>query len=235
MYAAYTSMYTSFTSNVNTVYTDPAIKLQSIMPVARKAYHHGELRESLLKIAEAQLEKDGPSGLSLRKLGRKLGVSPGAPYRHFEDKDGLLAALATRGFQRLRTMMLDAQEGAVGGKERLRRSGIGYLRFASQHPELFRLMFGWMPARDVPELYESGDAAFAVLVEVLTVCHEDGLLSQDPLEAGLLAWSAVHGASFLLIDDGLKVCDMKPDAEEVADRLHASMWSGIGRSRAQES
>lgn len=235
MYAAYTLMYTSFTSNVNTVYTGPGIKLLSIMSIARKAYHHGELRESLLEIAETQLEKDGPAGLSLRKLGRKLGVSPGAPYRHFEDKDGLLAALATRGFQRLRTMMLDAQEGAVGGKERLRRSGAGYLRFASGHPELFRLMFGWMPARDIPELYESGNAAFAVLVEILTVCHQDGLLSQSPLEAGLLAWSAVHGASFLLIDDGLKVCDVKPDAEEVADRLHVSMWHGIGRSRAQES
>ena len=90
-------------------------------------------------------------------------------------------------------------------------------------------MFGWMPARDVPELYESGNAAFAVLVDTLTACEREGLLSQTPLEAGLLAWSAVHGASFLLIDDGLKVCDVKPNAEDVANRLHASMWSGIGR------
>lgn len=203
------------------------------MSIARKAYHHGELHDSLLEVAEAQLEKDGPAGLSLRKLGRKLGVSPGAPYRHFEDKDGLLAALATRGFKRLRQMMLDAQEGATGAQDQLRRSGVGYLKFASQHPELFRLMFGWMPARDVPELYESGDEAFAVLVDILTACHREGLLSQSPLEAGLLAWSAVHGASFLLIDEGLKVCDVKPNAEDVANRLHQSMWSGIGRGRTR--
>ncbi|MGD8316840.1 MAG: TetR/AcrR family transcriptional regulator [Myxococcales bacterium] len=201
------------------------------MPIVRKAYHHGELRESLLELAEQQLEKDGPAGLSLRKLGRKLGVSPGAPYRHFEDKDGLLAALATLGFKRLRQMMLDAQEGSIDGEERLRRAGIGYVGFASRHPELFRLMFGWMPSRDVPELQQSGDAAFAVLVDTLTACEQEGLLTQSPLEAGLLAWSAVHGASFLLIDDGLQVCDVKPNAEEVANRLHASMWSGIGRSK----
>ena len=219
-------MYTSFTLNVNGVYTRTQIKLPFIMSITRKAYHHGELRESLLQIAEQQLEMDGPAGLSLRKLGRKLGVSPGAPYRHFEDKDGLLAALATRGFKRLRQMMLDAQKGAVRGEDRLRCAGIGYVGFASQHPELFRLMFGWMPARDVPELYESGNAAFAVLVDTLTACELEGLLSQTPLEAGLLAWSAVHGASFLLIDDGLKVCDVKPNAEDVAIRLHASMWSG---------
>lgn len=224
-------MYTTFTLNVNTVYTKPVIKLPSDMSIVRKAYHHGELRESLLELAERQLEKDGPAGLSLRKLGRKLGVSPGAPYRHFEDKDGLLAALATLGFKRLREMMLEAQEGSVGSEDRLRRAGVGYISFASKHPELFRLMFGWMPARDVPELWQSGDAAFAVLVDTLTACHQEGLLSQSPLEAGLLAWSAVHGASFLLIDDGLKVCDVKPKAEEVANRLHASMWSGIGRSK----
>jgi AcrR family transcriptional regulator len=229
MYSLYTSMYTSFTCNVNTVYTNPLNMLQSTMGIAKKAYHHGELRESLLQAAEALLEQDGPAGLSLRKLGRQLGVTPGAPYRHFEDKDALLAALAIRGFQRLRQLMLDAQEGAVDGKARLRGGGIGYLRFASKHPELFRLMFGWMPSHDVPELDESGDAAFAELEDILQACEEQGLLSGDARQAGLLAWSAVHGAAFLLIDDGLKLCDLAPDPDAVAIRLHDSVWSGIGR------
>jgi hypothetical protein len=92
-------------------------------------------------------------------------------------------------------------------------------------------MFGWMPARDVPELRESGNAAFAVLMDILSSCAEEGLLRVSPLEAALLAWSAVHGAAFLLIDDGLELCDMEPNAAEVAGRLHASMWSGIGRAR----
>ena len=229
MYSLYTLMYTVFTPNVNTVYREPSIKLQSIMICAKKAYHHGELRESLLQTAEALLEEDGPAGLSLRKVGRQLGVTPGAPYRHFEDKDALLAALATEGFRKLRATMLANQEGAPNAEERLRRAGVGYLEFASTHPELFRLMFGWMPARDVPELCEAGDAAFAAYEEVLEACEKEGVLARSVRDAGLLAWSAVHGAAFLLIDDRMKLGELKPNPQCVLDLLHDSLWSGIGR------
>ena len=222
-------MYAAFTFNVNTVYKEPSIKYQSNMICAKKSYHHGELRESLLQAAETLLEEAGPAGLSLRKVGRQLGVTPGAPYRHFEDKDALLAALATEGFQRLRAAMLANQEGAPDGQERLRRAGVGYLEFASTHPELFRLMFGWMPARDVPELCEAGDAAFAALHGILEGCDEEGLLSRSVNEAGLLTWSAVHGAAFLAIDDRLKLSEPAPSSECVLNMLHESLWSGIGR------
>ena len=229
MYSLYTLMYTTFTSNVNTVYKESWIEYQSIMICAKKAYHHGELRESLLETAGALLEKDGPAGLSLRKVGRQLGVTPGAPYRHFEDKDALLTALATGGFQKLRGAMLADQEGAPDGRERLRRVGVGYLDFASAHPELFRLMFGWMPARDVPELCDAGDAAFAALRGVLEGCEEEGLLSRSVSEAGLLAWSAVHGAAFLSIDGRLKLEEPAPDSECILNLMHDSIWSGIGK------
>jgi len=225
-------MYTAFTSNVNTVYTNPMIKLHSSMAVAKKAYHHGELRESLLEAAAVLLEEAGPGGLSLRKLGRRLGVTPGAPYRHFEDKDALLAALAVRGFRRLREMMLADQEDGADGEERLRRAGIGYLEFASKNPELFRLMFGWMPSRDVPELCEAGDAAFTALEDILMACEREGLLSRSLREAGLLAWSAVHGAAFLLIDERLKLGELEPCAKGVLDTMHESIWHGIGRQPA---
>ena len=222
-------MYTSFTSNVNTVYTENPNKLRSIMTLAKKSYHHGDLGEALLSAAEALLEEKGPSGLSLRKVGRQLGVTPGAPYRHFEDKDALLAALATRGFRRLRETMLARQEGARGGEERLRQAGTGYLEFAVTHPELFRLMFGWMPSRDAPELCEAGDAAFAAFEDVLLACEAEGALSRSVREAGLLAWSAVHGAAFLLIDDRLRLDDPAPGPECVLALLHDGIWSGIGR------
>ena len=222
-------MYTSFTFDVNTVYSDPRNKLQSAMAIAKKAYHHGELREALLWAAEVLLEQDGAAGLSLRKLGRQLGVTPGAPYRHFEDKDALLAALATVGFERLRQMMLDPQEPATDGEERLRRAGVGYLRFASKHPELFRLMFGWIPSRDVPELCEAGDAAFAGLRGILERCEQEGLLSKSVPDAGLMAWSAVHGAAFLLIDKRLMLGEEEPCPEGILKHLHEGIWSGIGR------
>ncbi len=199
------------------------------MATAKKAYHHGELGESLLEAAELLLEEDGPVGLSLRKVGRRLGVTPGAPYRHFEDKDALLAALAVLGFERLRERMLAEQEGSANGEERLRRAGLGYLEFASQHPELFRLMFGWIPSRDVPELCEAGDAAFAGLRGILESCEQEGLLSKSVPDAGLMAWSAVHGAAFLLIDKRLMLDEDEPCPEGVLERLHEGIWSGIGR------
>jgi AcrR family transcriptional regulator len=199
------------------------------MATAKKAYHHGELRESLLEAAEVLLEEDGPVGLSLRKVGRRLGVTPGAPYRHFEDKDALLAALAVRGFERLRERMLADQDGSANGEESLRRAGLGYLEFASRHPELFRLMFGWIPSRDVPELCEAGDAAFDGLRGILERCEREGLLTQSVQGAGLMAWSAVHGAAFLLIDKRLMIGDEEPCAKGVLELLHEGIWSGIGR------
>ena len=207
------------------------IKLHCPMATAKKAYHHGELRESLLEAAELLLEEDGPWGLSLRKVGRRLSVTPGAPYRHFEDKDALLAALAVRGFQRLRERMVAEQDGSANGEERMRRAGLGYLEFAAQHPELFRLMFGWIPSRDVPELCEASDAAFAGLRGILESCEQEGLLTKSVQDAGLMAWSAVHGAAFLLIDKRLMLGDEEPCAKGVLALLHEGIWSGIGGRR----
>lgn len=229
MYSLYTLMYTAFTPYVNTVYSQGTIKLQSTMANVRKAYHHGDLRESLLEAAQAQLEEEGPAGLSLRKLGRHLGVTPGAPYRHFEDKEALLAAIAADGFRKLRAEMLRDVDEAANGEERLKKAGTGYLRFATRHPELFRLMFGWMPARDIPELCEEGDATYAAFERIVQSCEDEGLLSRSVSEAGLVAWSAVHGASFLLIDQRLELDEPAPSAECVLEHLHDGLWSGIGR------
>lgn len=224
-------MYTSFTSNVNTVYKEIISGYTMIVLCSKKSYHHGDLRESLLSAAEEQLEEEGPAGLSLRKLGRALGVSPGAPYRHFEDKEALLTALATIGFQRLRETMLAEQDGATDPQDELRRGGIGYLKFAWAHPGLFRLVFGWMPAGEAPERAESGDLAFANLAGILEQCARDGLLAKGPMDAGLLAWSAVHGAAFLMIDDGLKLCSMAPDPVAIGNQLHDALWAGIAAKK----
>ncbi|MEM8608566.1 MAG: TetR/AcrR family transcriptional regulator [Myxococcota bacterium] len=194
---------------------------------SKKAYHHGDLRGALLEAAEEQLEEEGPAGLSLRKLGRALGVSPGAPYRHFEDKDALLTELATTGFKRLRSMMIDEMADATGAADRLRLLGVGYLKFASSHPGLFRLVFGWMPAADSPERTESGDAAFATFLEVLDQCAKEGLLRHDVMNAQLLSWSAIHGAAFLMIDNNLKLWPMTPDPVAIANRVHDTVWEGI--------
>ncbi len=228
MYAAYT-LYTTHTSNVNDVYKSSARTYAEEKMAAKKSYHHGQLQEALLESAEASLEQHGPSGLSLRKLGRELGVTPGAPYRHFADKEALLGALGARGFDRLREMMLEQMRGEDDPAERLRLAGIAYLSFASAHPQLFRLMFGWMPTQDCEAVHEAGAQAFGVLQATLDAAEAADQLRLSAHDAALVVWSAIHGAAFLLIDGGLAKFELEGNVVALGNRIHADLWTGIGK------
>ena len=213
---------------MSTPFTGKTQNARLIQVDTKKPYHHGELPECLLDAAEKALEEHGPAGISLRKLGRQLGVTPGAPYRHFEDKDALLAALAAKGFRRLARMMREAKEESTGPTERFRLNGMAYLSFAQTYPQLFRLMFGWMSGHEDAELKEAGLEAFSMLLETLQELEAAGLLRVPIHKAALLAWSAVHGAAFLLIDGGVHKFDLEPSAELIGNEIFESTWSGIG-------
>jgi AcrR family transcriptional regulator len=149
------------------------------------SYHHGDLRAALLRAAAELLEKQGLAALSLREVARRAGVSHNAPYRHFPNREALLAGLAAEGFR----MLADGQ--ASGGRER----GLAYVRFALEHPQRFRLMFGGvLPIGEYAELREEGRRAYQGL--------EDGFreLGEDARLAAAAAWSLVHGLSNLILD-----------------------------------
>jgi AcrR family transcriptional regulator len=162
--------------------------------MSTSAYHHPELRAALLRTAGKLLEKQGVAALSLRELARRAGVSHNAPYRHFADRESLLAALAAEGFAQLGR----AQQGARarGG---LRAMGEAYVRFALDNPQRFRLMFGGQLAF----------AGHAALREVATRAYEGlagALAAQIPeaqaaRDASLAAWALVHGLALLLLDE----------------------------------
>src|SRR5262245_65940652 len=97
------------------------------------SYHHGDLRQAVLQEAGEVLEKEGLDALSLRELARRAGVSHAAPYRHFPDRDALLAALAAEGFELLYRGLDKRPEGDLGA---------GHVEFALAHPQRFRLIFG---------------------------------------------------------------------------------------------
>ena len=149
------------------------------------AYHHGDLRAALLQAAGELLEKQGLASLSLREAARRAGVSHNAPYRHFPDREALLAALAAEGFSWL-------SEGFTGAG---REGGLAYVRFALAHPQRFRLMFGGVLAiGDYPELREQGLRAYQQLEEAFKDLGEDARF------AAAAAWSLVHGLSNLILD-----------------------------------
>jgi AcrR family transcriptional regulator len=109
--------------------------------VAKTRYHHGNLANALVEAALKVVESDGAEALSLRDLAASLGVSRAAPYRHFADRDALLAAVAARGFEALADIYEAARTGLGEGPERPRRAMRDYMAFARRHAGLHRLMY----------------------------------------------------------------------------------------------
>jgi AcrR family transcriptional regulator len=150
-------------------------------------YHHGDLRAALHLAAGKILEEKGISGLSLRETARRAGVSHNAPYRHFPDRDSLLAALAEEGFEVLTDRL------GVNGRD----MGSAYVRFALEHPQRFRLMFGGLlQIAKYAALQKSARRAYQALVDSLRNNKD----IKDPEIAAAAAWSLVHGLSHLLLD-----------------------------------
>jgi AcrR family transcriptional regulator len=153
-----------------------------------RPYHHGDLRRVLLDEAVASLRESGPAALSLRDLARRAGVSHAAPAHHFGDKRGLLTAVAAEGFRRL-LATLGATYKATGDFAEV---GVAYVRFAVEERPYFDVMFRpdlYDP--DDPELVAARSASGAALYGPAAT------VSEAPLEAGIAAWSLVHGLATL--------------------------------------
>ena len=159
-------------------------------------YHHGALRDALVAAGLAILAGGGdPAALSLREAARRAGVSAMAPYRHFPDKEALLAAVAAVGFERL-AARLHAADAAATGVDALVAQGLAYVGFALDEPALFRLMFGGALAKADAGKSPEGAAAFAIMAErVGGVAPPDGSGM-----AALHCWAIVHGLASLALD-----------------------------------
>src|SRR5438045_7326140 len=109
---------------------------------ARRGYHHGNLREALMKAALDLIAAKGPAGFTFAEAARAAGVSPAAPYRHFRDRDALMADVARRGFERFEQRLAAAwDEGRPSPLAALERMGHAYLGFAREEPAYFSAMF----------------------------------------------------------------------------------------------
>ena len=165
-------------------------------PAEKAAYHHGALREALVEAGLAILAEGGdPAALSLREAARRAGVSAMAPYRHFPDKEALLAAVAAVGFTRLAARLEAADAGATGSAA-LVAQGQAYVGFAMAEPALFRLMFGGALARDGSQKPREGGTAFAILADrvgTMTTAAKRETVA-------LHCWAIVHGLASLALD-----------------------------------
>jgi len=166
-----------------------------------KPYHHGNLREALLKAAIRLIAAVGPTAFTLREVARRAGVSHNAPYRHFRDRDDLMAAVAAQGFRELTRAMIEAAEPESDALDRLKHAGLGYVRFALHRPEHFTVMFDApISKRMHPDSAAAGEQAFETLLGFVKSCQDaERLPSGDLRRMALLAWTMVHGIAKLAI------------------------------------
>lgn len=175
--------------------------LESGIMRRRKSYHHGNLREALLDAAIRLIAEVGPRAFTLREVARRAGVSHNAPYRHFQDKEDLMAAVATEGYRELTAAMLQAADGQRKALDRLKRAGLAYITFALRRPEHFTVMFDAPFSRhEHSEAAQAAEQAFGTLVNFVKNCQEHSQLPPgDSLRMALLAWTMVHGIAKLAI------------------------------------
>jgi AcrR family transcriptional regulator len=193
----------------------------------KPAYHHGDLRNALIKAALEILNAHGVQGLTLRGVAARAGVSHAAPAHHFPNIKSLVTALCTMGFVQLHQHI--AQECAAAPPDapaQLRAANSGYLGFAISQPELFRMMFS-TPASDWtdPDLRAASMLARLQLADICSPAS-DALGLSDPADRQRLerlVWSSVHGHAHLLIEG--RLTDQSPeqgnDIMDIASLLFA--------------
>lgn len=195
----------------------------------RDNYHHGDLRHALLTAGIELAREGGPDAVVLREATRRVGVSPNAAYRHFADRDALLAAVSDAALAELATSIdllvaaIPDSDPDTTARAQLRAVGTGYVAFAQDQPGLFRAAF-FVPAdletSSAPtKAGPSGRSPLELLTVALDRLVKSGIMpaARRP-QAEFLAWSAVHGLSLLLIDGPLRALQ-REQADAITQRV----------------
>ena len=172
--------------------------------MAENHYHHGDLKNELVRAGIDILVREGLDGLSLRKVARRAGVSHSAPYAHFEDKQALIAAISSEGFRWLCDELESAYQSVTADPQRqLVECGLAYIHFAQRRRDVFKLMFSGILEQEkkYPEFVESSKATFNFLVKIVRECQKAGILRPAPTELLAVAvWGQVHGIVSLALE-----------------------------------
>ena len=192
----------------------------------KDTYHHGHLREELIRRGLDALEQEGAEALSLRALAESAGVSKTAPYRHFKDKEEFLGALADEGYRLLHE---DLAASVDAGRKRRRPGspvsamGRAYMAFAVSRPALYRLMNSPLMCRLPQEYTGWARKSLLLLAETLEASRADSAKGRGArrsghpdLDATAAAWAYIHGLVLIRID-GLYPADLpEPDWDRLA-------------------
>lgn len=170
----------------------------------KKTYHHGDLKNELIKAGVAILAKDGVSGLSLRKVASKAGVSHAAPYAHFADKQALIAAISIEGFRQLYERVNQVVEEYKGKPaKQLKETAWAYVQFAMDDPDRFKVMFSGVleKEKEYPEFVAESQRNFELVKKIVEANQAAGRLRSGSVDlAALSVWGSIHGLIMLLLE-----------------------------------
>ena len=204
---------------------------------APRGYHHGNLREALIRAALELIARKGIAGFTFAEAARFAGVSPAAPYRHFRDRDELMTSVALRGFELFEAALARAWDGGrPDAFVALDRLGKAYLEFARAQPAFYSAMFeAGVPVGANPSLREAGERAFAVLRHAAdAVCSAMPPAGRPPaLMVALHIWAMAHGVASLFGrgDGAQRAMPMSPAELLEADLLVYLRGLGVNAAR----
>ena len=201
------------------------------MKPSPRPYHHGNLREALLRAAETALDAQGSQNLSLRELSRELGVSHASPQRHFPTKQDLIDALAIVGFDRLSSVMAKAAESrSQDFQARLTKAAHAYVGFALKHPALFALMFEAKRRPGMrPELKTALIAAFSHVPRILKEGQEAGKITAgDPDRLALTLGAALQGLVSMSIEGKIRGIPLEAVVPETVQHVLKGLGANKG-------
>jgi AcrR family transcriptional regulator len=198
-----------------------------------RTYHHGNLRQELLRVSLKLIDRKGIEALTLREIGRLAGVSHNAAYRHFADKQALLSAISESGFVSFGAALEQARESAgPTSRARLAAMSLAYLKFAAEHRAHYTVMFGWaaQPGRTdevVQHWHEPARHSFEILVDTIAAGQRAGeIRAGDTAALARVVWASVHGLALLPFEGGLdeRICRLSSDV-----LYEGLLFQGTGR------
>ena len=195
-------------------------------------YHHGHLRETLIREAWKQIEQGGAIALNLSKLAKTIGVSQPAVYRHFSSKQALTISVAQKGLEQLAEALQSATQGteenALACIEAITRA---YVEFALNNSEITRLMFSMRERTSNLALQTASKTASVPLYHIAELAQQaDRLRNRDVAQTVRILWSTIHGLSMLLMDEQMpdvtrSSAELSRYIEATAQTLHTGLFA----------
>jgi AcrR family transcriptional regulator len=196
------------------------------------SYHHGNLKEVLLEAARKLIEQYGPAGFSLTEAARLAGVSPAAPYRHFRDRDALLAEVARSGFERFAARLDMAwNNGVPTPLSAFENLGKAYLAFARDEPASYTVMFeAGVASATSGEMIPSAERSFDVLQRAAAaLCRSLPEKERPPIKLmSLHIWAISHGVATLFAQGDFQARKVPMSADEILESAMLVYLKGLG-------